>query len=130
MCSQAHNYLHFWLYGLYVIYIKVHNYIKVHIKVQANEKVQKFRTSQHTCIYTYTHLTAVCPGLPGWAGTRKVKPSGFYWKQEAMSGSGISWVVCKSAPRSWQIISAPLVAAVCLSYSALYIHCVSKKTRH
>jgi len=24
-------------------------------------------------IYTHTHLTALCPGLPGWAGTRKVK---------------------------------------------------------
>ena len=23
---------------------------------------------------TYTHLTALCPGLPGWAGTKKVKP--------------------------------------------------------
>jgi len=121
MCSQAHNYLHFWLYGLYVIYSKVHNYIKVYIKVQANEKVQKFRTSQHTCIHTYTRLTALCLGLPGWASTRKVKPIWILLKQEAVSGSCISWVVCKSAPRSRQIISAPLVAAVCLSYSALYI---------
>jgi len=23
--------------------------------------------------YTHTHLTALCPGLPRWAGTRKVK---------------------------------------------------------
>ena len=23
--------------------------------------------------HTYTHLTALCPGLPRWAGTRKVK---------------------------------------------------------
>jgi len=23
---------------------------------------------------THTHLMALCPGLPGWAGTRKVKP--------------------------------------------------------
>jgi len=23
-------------------------------------------------IYTHTRLTALCPGLPGWAGTRKV----------------------------------------------------------
>ena len=49
--------------------------------------------------YTHTRLTALCPGLPGWAGTR-------IWnllKQETVSGSGISWAVCKSAPRSRQI---------------------------
>ena len=25
--------------------------------------------------HTHTRLTALCPGLPGWAGTRKVKPN-------------------------------------------------------
>jgi len=25
--------------------------------------------------HTHTHLKAICPGLPGWAGTRKVKPT-------------------------------------------------------
>jgi len=29
----------------------------------------------HTHTHTHTHLTALCPGLPGWAGTRKVKPN-------------------------------------------------------
>ena len=28
-----------------------------------------------------TRLTALCSGLPWWAGTRKVKPSGFYWSK-------------------------------------------------
>ena len=50
-----------------------------------------------------THLMAVCPGLPGWAGTRKVKPIWILLKQETVSGSGISWAICKSAPRSRQI---------------------------
>ena len=58
-------------------------------------------------LYTYTHthlfVTALCPGLPGWAGTRKVNQSGFHLKQETVSGSGISWAICKSAPRSRQI---------------------------
>jgi len=27
--------------------------------------------------HTHTHLKALCPGLPGWAGTRKVKPMVF-----------------------------------------------------
>jgi len=46
---------------------------------------------------------ALCPGLPGWAGTRKVKPIWILLKQEAVSGSGISWAICKSATRSRQI---------------------------
>ena len=53
--------------------------------------------------HTHTCLTALCPGLPGWAGTRKVKPIWILLKQEAVSGSSISWTVCKSAPRSRQI---------------------------
>jgi len=52
---------------------------------------------------THTRLTALCLGLPGWAGTRKVKPIWILLKQETVSGSGISWAVCKSAPRSRQI---------------------------
>ena len=56
-------------------------------------------------VYTHTHtrLTALCPGLPGWAGTRKVKPVWILLKQETVSGSGISLAICKSAPRSRQI---------------------------
>ena len=42
-------------------------------------------------------------GLPGWAGTRKVKPIWILLKQETVSGSGISWAICKSEPRSMQI---------------------------
>ena len=49
-----------------------------------------------------------CPWLPGWASTRKVKPIWILLKQETVSGSGISWAVCKSAPRFRQITtSAP-----------------------
>ena len=58
-------------------------------------------TIHHT--YTHNRLTALCPGLPGWAGSRKVKPVWILLKQETVSGSGISWVICKSAPGSWQI---------------------------
>jgi len=55
--------------------------------------------------YTHTHtrLTALFPGLPRWAGTRKVKPIWILLKQETVSDSGISWAVCKSAPHSRQI---------------------------
>ena len=54
-------------------------------------------------IHTHTRLTALCPGLPRWAGTRKVKPIWILLKQETVSGSGIRWDICKSAPRSRQI---------------------------
>ena len=44
---------------------------------------------------THTRLTALCPGLPKWAGTRKVKPIWILLKQETVSGSGIRWAVCR-----------------------------------
>jgi len=52
---------------------------------------------------THTCLTALFPGLPGWADTRNVKPIWVLLKQETVSGSGISWAICKSAPRCRQI---------------------------
>ena len=46
---------------------------------------------------------AIFPGLLRWAGTRKVKSNLDLLKQKTVSGSGISWAICKSAPRSIQI---------------------------
>ena len=57
---------------------------------------------RHSVTKEYARLTALCPGLPRWAGTRKVKPIWILLKQETVSGSGISWAICKSAPRSRQ----------------------------
>jgi len=53
--------------------------------------------------HIHTRLTAPFLGLPTWAGTRKVKPIWILLKQETVSGSGISWDICKSATRSRQI---------------------------
>jgi len=52
--------------------------------------------------YYYTRLMALFPGLPRWAATRKVKPILILLKQETVSGSSISWAICKSAPHSHQ----------------------------
>ena len=52
--------------------------------------------------HAHTHLTALCPGLPGLAGTTKVKQLWMLLEQETASGSGISWAICKSAPCSRQ----------------------------
>ena len=59
----------------------------------------------HVVSHTHTHtcLTVLFPGLSGWASTRKVKPIWILLKQETVSGSGISWHICKSAPCSRQI---------------------------
>ena len=46
---------------------------------------------------------ALCPGLPGWASTKKEKPIWILLKQETVSGDGISWDICKPAPCSRQI---------------------------
>ena len=59
-----------------------------------------WKTNTHTHTHTHTHLTALCPGLPRWAGTRKVKPIWILLKQKTVSDSGISWAICKCAPRS------------------------------
>jgi len=53
--------------------------------------------------WIHTHpFNGPFPGLPRWAGTRKVKPIWNLPKQETVSGSGISWAICKSAPHSRQ----------------------------
>ena len=70
-------------------------------------------TSTHARTHAHTHTdgphldihpkTALCPGLPRWAGTRKIKPIWILLKQETVSGSGFSWAICMSAPHSRQI---------------------------
>ena len=57
----------------------------------------------HAHTHTHSRLKALCLGLPGWAGTRKVKPNWILLKQETVSSIGIHWAICKSAPRSKQI---------------------------
>ena len=70
---------------------------------QAAPAVDRLKLVHLSTEWNHTRLAAPCPGLPGWAGTRKVKPIGILPKQETVSGSGISWDICKSAPRSRQI---------------------------
>ena len=66
------------------------------------------------CIHTHTCLMALCPGLPRWAITTKVKPIWILLKQETVSGSGIIWAICKSAPRCRQItMPAPHHSVFC-----------------
>ena len=76
--------------------------------------VKAWKETQILITLTHTRLMALCPGLPGWAGTRKVKPIWILLKQETVSGSGISWATCKSAPRCRQITTpAPHHSVFC-----------------
>jgi len=64
----------------------------------------------HTHARTHTHTCslALFLGLPTSAGTRRVKLIWILLKQETVSGVGISWAICKSAPSSRQItVPAP-----------------------
>ena len=54
----------------------------------------------------HTRLMAPCMGLPGWAGTKKVKQIWISLKQETANGSGNSWAICKSAPHA-RLITMP-----------------------
>ena len=59
--------------------------------------------------HTHTRLTALFPGLPGWAGTRKAKPVWILLKQETVSGSGISCLqVCNSLQTDNHASTPPL----------------------
>ena len=58
---------------------------------------------RYTHAHTHAHLMPLFPGLPGFASARKVKPIWILPKQETVSGSGISWAICKSTPCSRQI---------------------------
>ena len=63
--------------------------------------------------HTHTRLMALCPGLPGWAGTRKVELIWVLLKQETVSGSGINWAICNSASSSRQITTPAPHHSVC-----------------
>ena len=56
----------------------------------------------NTPAHTHPSLMVLLTGLPRWAGTRKMKPIWILLKQGTVSGSGISWAICKSAPCSRQ----------------------------
>ena len=52
--------------------------------------------------YYYYHncFTALCPGQPVWAYTRRINRSEYCWSRDDEGGSGNSWIILKSfAPR-------------------------------
>ena len=77
-----------------------------HGRARPGPKPLVLHSPSHTAYQVTAHdayIHPFCPGLPRWAGTRKVKPIWILRKRETVSGGGISWAICKSAPRSGQI---------------------------
>jgi len=64
----------------------------------ANQKTWAFHTHTHT--HTFNGPLS---GTTRVSRSRKAKPIWILLKQETVSGSGISWAICKSAPCSRQI---------------------------
>ena len=60
-------------------------------------------TTTTTTNTTVLRLSGFCPGLESWYQKGKTKTSLDFLEQETVSGSGISWAICKSAPHSRQI---------------------------
>ena len=108
--SYNHSYLYLSIVPWYATKNYCFNFVLWKHQMQKNCQWKIFSSSSfqnisvsHTHTHTHTRLTALFPWLPRWARTRKVKPIWILLEQETLSGSGISWAVCKSAPRSRQI---------------------------
>ena len=77
------------LYSVYFTLLTF-TYLTVHVR----------NLSEHT----HTHTFSGPFSRTTWVGRyQKGKPNWMLLKQETVSGSGISWAICKSAPRSRQI---------------------------
>ena len=62
--------------------------------------------------HTHTRLTAFFSETTQVSRYQKGKTTRILLNQETVSGSGISWAVCKSAPRSRQITTPALHQSV------------------
>ena len=94
-------------------FCRLFNYMTISVRrvaiVIAQWTVISAACNSHACIsimHRHTHpFNGLYLGLRKWVGTRKVKLIWILLKQETVSGSGISWVICKSAPHFRQIIT-------------------------
>ena len=104
------------------IYLNIHNDNKAVVQSALQAPAPVIHMVHYCYRYTHAHthtFNLPFPGLPGWAGTRKVKPIWILLKQETVSGGGISWAICKSAPRSRQNNHAS-TSPLSLMFNALF----------
>ena len=71
--------------------------------------------------HSYTRLTALFSRTTRVSRYQNVKPIWILLKQETVSGSGSSWAMCKSAPRSRQITTPASHHSVFLQAGCPYL---------
>ena len=96
-CTHTRTHLIIIIKGIYIAQVRKGQ------KCAMSAEMAVWLCSLTVYVFIAIYIIALCPGLPRWASTRKVKPIWILLKQETVSGSGISSAVCKSAPRSRQI---------------------------
>jgi len=79
---------------------------KIHNNNNNNNNNNNKKTLQISISPLSLSQTRLLALYPGPAGTRKVKTIWILLKQGTVSGSGISWDTCESAPHSKQITTA------------------------
>ena len=87
--------------------------------------LQEFRHNNKRNTVDYDTHTCTDPSkgpMSGWAVTRKVTPMWILLQQETVSGSGISWAICKSARCSRQITTPAPYHSVFLQAGCLSCH--------
>ena len=71
---------------------------------ESADDVKRYTAVTHIHTHTHTHpFNGPFSGTTRVSQYQKGKPVWVLLKQETVSGSGISWAICKSAPRSRQI---------------------------
>jgi len=90
-----------WLRLTTVSIYKLHLHVLTHLLYLNTSDI----THTHTQLFYCS--SGISLGFPGWAGTRKVKTRKVktnldFLEQELVSGSGICWAICKSAPHPRQ----------------------------
>ena len=103
--------------------------------IKITQQIQS--ASQNTHTHTHTRLTALFPGLPRWASTRKGKSIWILLKHETVSGSGISWAhvqVCTSLQADNHASTSPLSFyrpdALPVTQPTASKHCQSEDTEY
>jgi len=94
--------------GLNTIIIFLFHECRSHCRFQSYQRITAHRQIilHHTHARTHTHTRPFNGPLSGTTRVsryQKGKPIWILLKQETVCGSGISWAICKSAPRSTQI---------------------------
>ena len=100
--NSSHGWLVGWVLTVLSTQISLHHAI-TGLTVKSSQTTYYQTVCNHANTQARAPIYGFFPGLPRWASSRKVKPIWILLKQETVSSSGVSWAICKPAPRSRQI---------------------------